>query len=70
MKKLIETTRLEKLTKEEQKRITGGGPYDDPCNQYWQTCCSTNDDCMDPMSEDNGISYSVCEGNYCVEYFW
>lgn len=54
MKEVIPFIYAEKLTKQEQKGIVGGGPYDDPCNQYWQTCCSTNDDCMDPYSEDNG----------------
>ena len=68
MERLLHSLYGEKLSQAEQKSILGGGPYDDPCNQYWQTCCSTSDDCMDPMSEDNGQTYSVCEGNVCVEY--
>ncbi len=57
------------LSRGQQKSIYGGGPYDEPCNQYWHTCCTSNDECMDPTTEapDDG-SYSVCEGNYCVSY--
>ncbi len=70
MKKLLKLDGAQILNGKQQKAVLGGGPYDDPCNPNWQTCCSNNDDCMDPYSEDNGYSYSVCEGNYCVEYYY
>jgi hypothetical protein len=67
MKKLMNATFLNPLSKEEQKMITGGG---DCQAQYWQTCCSSGDDCMDPMSEDNGQYYSVCQGGVCVDIWY
>lgn len=54
------------LNKTEQQSIRGGSGESN-CNQYWESCCSCNDDCMDPTTEDNGYSYFVCSSGTCEE---
>jgi hypothetical protein len=52
------------LNKTEQQSIRGGGSGDSNCNY---SCCSCDDDCMDPTTEDNGYSYFICSGGACEE---